>query len=150
MDLTDEILTCIDKSVLCWLATASAKNVPNVSPKEIFRSYQSEYVIIANIASPQSVANIEQNENVCVSLIDILVQKGFQLKGSAKIVKRTDLEFPEVNRLLSEMTGGQFPFATVTKIHVTQAKPIIAPRYLLFPDTSEQDQIASAKAAYGF
>ena len=149
MELTAEIKKCIDKSVLCWLATASQENIPNVSPKEIFNYYKTDKIIVANIASPQTVRNIKLNENVCVRFIDILVQKGFQVKGKAKIIEKTDSEFSAMKNILTEMTGGSFPFSTITKITVGEVKPIIAPIYILFPETTEKEQIESAKKAYG-
>ena len=139
----------MDKSVLCWLATVAPDNTPNVSPKEIFTYYQEEYIIIANIASPQSVKNIKQNPQVCISILDVLVQKGFQLKGTAELVKKQDSGFDEMELLLHTMTEGKFPFATIIKIAVQHAKPIIAPKYILYPETTEEEQIASAKKAYG-
>jgi len=150
MELTKEIREYIDKSVLCWLATVSLENIPNVSPKEIFTYYGRDEIIIAHIASPQTVRNIQQNENICISFIDILIQKGFQIKGKAVIIGKSDPEFPEREHVLTKMTGGMFPFATIIKITVGQAKPIIAPRYLLYPETTEQEQIESARAMYGF
>lgn len=150
MELTTEVRECINRCVLCWLATASADNVPNVSPKEIFSHYGAGQIIIANIASPQTVRNIRQNEHVCVSFIDILVQKGFQVKGTARIVEKTDSAFAEMEKVLTEMTGGNFPFATITAISVRQVKPIIAPRYLLYPETTETEQVENAKRRYGF
>ncbi|MEM9866500.1 MAG: pyridoxamine 5'-phosphate oxidase family protein [Bacteroidota bacterium] len=149
MELTNEIKASIDQSILCWLATVSDKNIPNVSPKEIFNYFGTDKIIIANIASPQSVKNINVNEKVCVSFIDVLVQKGFQVKGKAKIIKKTDAEFVEMEQVLLKMTGGNFPFRTITEILVEQVKPIIAPRYLLYPETTEQQQILNAKKAYG-
>ena len=53
--LTTEIKNYIDKSLLCWLATSSLENIPNVSPKEIFTYYKSNNIIVANISSPQTV-----------------------------------------------------------------------------------------------
>ncbi|WP_350288755.1 pyridoxamine 5'-phosphate oxidase family protein [uncultured Croceitalea sp.] len=149
MRLTIDVKECIDKSVLCWLATASSINVPNVSPKEIFKFYGINSIIVANIASPQTVKNIKQNENVCISFIDILVQKGFQIKGKAKIIEKKDLEFLNMEKELLEMTEGKFPFATITKITIENIKPIIAPKYILYPETTEKEQIASAKKVYG-
>jgi hypothetical protein len=149
MKLSKEIKRCIDKSVLCWLATTSRKNMPNVSPKEIFTHYNDDCIILANIASPQSVKNIKHNPKVCISFLDILVQKGYQVKGKAEIVKKTHAEYPEMENLLTQMTEGKFPFATITIITVDQVKPIIAPRYLLYPKTTEEEQIASARKAYG-
>jgi predicted pyridoxine 5'-phosphate oxidase superfamily flavin-nucleotide-binding protein len=148
MELSLEFRKYIKKSVLCWLATASAENIPNVSPKEIFNLYANDNIIVANIASPQTVRNIKQNENVCVSFIDILVQKGFQVYGKAKIVGQGDDGFTEMEKILTEMTGGDFPFPTITKISIEKVKPIFAPRYLIYPETKEIDQIESAKKAY--
>jgi len=149
MELNTKIKECINKSVLCWLATASSENVPNVSPKEIFNHFETNKIIIANIASPQTVKNIKQNKNVCISFIDILVQKGFQLKGKAKIIEKTDSEFTNMAKILVEMTGGLFPFSSITEVTIEKSKPIIAPKYILYPETTEKEQIESAKEVYG-
>ena len=149
MELTTEIKQYMDKSVLCWLATVSLDSIPNVSPKEIFTYYGAEHIIIANIASPQSVLNIKTNKNVCISFIDILIQKGFQIKGSAEIIKKTDLEFLEMEKVLLKMTEGKFPFITIIKVTIKQVKPIIAPKYVLYRETTEKEQIESAKKVYG-
>ena len=150
MELTKEIREAIDKSVLCWLATVSSDGIPNVSPKEIFKYYGRDNIIVANIASPQTMRNIKQNASVCISFIDILVQKGFQIKGKAEIIGKADPEFTEMEKILTEMTEGKFPFGTITKINIQQVKPIIAPKYVLYPETTEEEQIDSAKRAYGF
>ncbi|MBD1262413.1 pyridoxamine 5'-phosphate oxidase family protein [Maribacter polysiphoniae] len=150
MKLTTDITEYINRSVLCWLATVSAENIPNVSPKEIFNYYGADKIIIANIASPQTIKNIKQNENVCISFIDILVQKGFQLKGKARIIEKTNSDFLEMEKTLSKMTHGKFPFSSITEITIEQTKPIIAPKYILYPETTEKEQIESAKKAYGF
>jgi hypothetical protein len=150
MELTIEIKKYLERSVLCWLATVSSENEPNVSPKEIFNYYGTDKIIIANIASPRTVQNIEQNEKVCLSFIDILVQKGFQVKGKAKIIKKSSADFPEMESVLTKMTGGHFPFSTITEITVERVKPIIAPRYVFYPETTEAEQIENAKKVYGF
>ncbi len=149
MELTQEIKNSIETSVLCWLATTSRDGIPNVSPKEIFDYYGKDNLIIANIASPGSIKNIKENANVCISFIDILKQKGFQLKGKARIIDNTATEFDLINKSLKKMTKGLFPFKTITVIKIDSAKPIIAPRYTLYPDTKELDQIERAKKAYG-
>lgn len=149
MELTTDIKKYIHNSVLCWLATVSSEGVPNVSPKEIFNYYGKKHIIIANIASPQTIKNIKQNKNVCVSFIDILVQKGFQIKGKAEIIGKTDVEFNEMEKIFNKMIGGKFPFASITKISIETTKPIIAPRYILYPKTTKEEQILSAKKTYG-
>ncbi len=145
----DEIRSLAKKSVLCWLATASKDNVPNVSPKEVFTFYK-DSIIIANIASPQSVRNIKENSLVCLSFIDILVQKGYQIKGKAAILRKDSADFENMQKLLLDLTKGLFPFSSIIKITVDSYKPIIAPSYVLYPETTEAEQIESAKKAYGF
>jgi len=145
--LTKEIQKYINQSVLCWLATVDEEGIPNVSPKEIFDT-SNEKVIIANIASPNTVRNIKVNENVCVSFIDILVQKGYQLKGKARIVTDEESFYAEYKSKLLLLTKGNFPFSSITEITILKSKPFVAPRYLLYPDTTEDQQIKDAKIQY--
>jgi predicted pyridoxine 5'-phosphate oxidase superfamily flavin-nucleotide-binding protein len=148
--MTKAVISCLEQSVLCWLATASKENYPNVSPKEVFAVYENRSIIIANIASPQSVKNIRTNPKVCLSVIDILIQKGYQLKGNASIVSKNEDGFADMASCLLKLTGGKFPFSEIIRIEVHQSMPIVAPKYVLYPDTTEAAQIASAKKAYGF
>ena len=146
--ISSEIKESISASVLCWLATASENGIPNVSPKEIFTAYGEEYFLIANIMSPGSIKNIKANAQVAVSFVDILKQKGFQLKGSAQIISKRDESFEEFLRPLFELAGPKYPIQSVIKIKVENTKPIIAPNYILFPETTEEEQIQSAIQTY--
>ncbi len=147
--LADEVLSSINSCVLCWLATSSAGNVPNVSPKEAFAAFGDDTLLIANIASPQSAANVRENPKVCVAFVDVFVQKGFQVFGNASLVQKSDPEFQSLAAPLEDMTQGNFPFNTVFKVVATKVKPIIAPSYVLYPDTTEQQQVASSMKRYG-
>lgn len=148
MILTQEIKKSIQKSVLCWLASVSDEGLPNVSPKEVFTNFRETHLIVANIASPQSVRNIKENPQVCVSFIDIFVQKGFQLKGKANILKKSDEDYSKMEAELLKITEGKFPFSSIISIEVESVKPIIAPKYILYPDTMEAQQIESAIETY--
>lgn len=139
----------LENSVLCWLATASVSGQPNVSPKEIFCTYGEDHLLIANIASPGSERNIRENPAVCVSFIDILVQKGAQVKGVAEVVVEDDEAFADLAPGLVRLTGGKFPFRSIFRIRIESVKPIVAPRYRLFPETTEAEQVASARSVYG-
>lgn len=84
-----------DQFVLCWLATVSEKGVPNVSPKELFIFEREKQLLIANIASPQSVKNIRANPQVCVSGVNIWTQKGLQCKGKAVVIDPKNKKFEQ-------------------------------------------------------
>lgn len=91
--LSTQVTELANRSVLCWLATVDATGQPNVSPKEIFAVFDSEHLVIANIASPGSARNIESQALVCVSFIDIFVQKGFKVAGVARNVGAGEPDF---------------------------------------------------------
>ncbi|MDR2011971.1 MAG: pyridoxamine 5'-phosphate oxidase family protein [Rhodanobacter sp.] len=147
--MDDTVLQYIRQSVLCWLATVDGEGVPNVSPKELFCAHDDCTLVIANIASPQSRSNILIQSMVCVSFVDVFVQKGFKLKGRARVLQASDAQFPELARPLKEMTGERFPFSCVFAIDVRSVEPIVAPSYRLYPDTCEASQIQSAMRTYG-
>ncbi len=147
--ITQDVKDYIDKSVLCWLATADEDNAPNVSPKEIFAYYDETTLLIANIASPGSVKNIRTNPKVCVSFVEIFIQKGYKLKGTAKIITDGDTSFSQKVKYLTGLFTDRFHIKEIIEVIVTNIAPIRAPSYLFFSDTTESGQIESAMRTYG-
>ena len=147
--ITKDVEKCIDESVLCWLATTSGDGMPNVSPKEVFAKGNGDTLVIAHIASPKSYQNLQTNSKACVSFINIFVQKGYKLSREIRLVKKSDVQFSEVAKPLVALTKGKFPISAVMELTVKQVDPIIAPKYKLFPDTTEAMQIESAMETYG-
>ena len=146
--IDSEVASMAKSCVLCWLATSNSDLQPNVSPKEVFAAVN-DRVIIANIKSPQSTRNLKANPQVCVAFVDVFLQKGFQVHGTARLLNREDSKFEEYHKTLAEIAGPEFPFATIIEVTPKNVKPIIAPRYVLFPDTTEEEQIESAMKGYG-
>lgn len=148
--LSPEVRRSAARSVLCWLATVDDQGQPNVSPKEIFDVFDSEHLVVANIASPRSVRNIEAQPLVCVSFIDVFVQKGFKVLGAARNVSRQHTEFAAWSAPLVAKAGPRFPLHSVMVVRATSVEAIVAPSYRLYPqETSEASQVASALRAYG-
>ncbi|MBO6524787.1 MAG: pyridoxamine 5'-phosphate oxidase family protein [Balneolaceae bacterium] len=147
--ISETVKEYIDSSVLCWLATSSASNHPNVSPKEVFTWFDNETLIIANIASPGSATNVLKNPNVAVSFVDVFAQKGYQLKGKCKLVERSDSDFNKLATPLEQITKGLYPFDSIFRTEVKEVKEIKAPGYFAFPDKTEADMIDEALKMYG-
>ncbi len=147
--LTPDVLHYIDQSALCWLATADAHGAPNVSPKEVFAIFGEHSLVIANIASPVSVRNIQANNRVCVSFIDVFVQKGYKLHGTAEIVTPADPRYDDMLVPLTKITKGCFSIHSIIAMHVTTVAPIIAPSYHLVPGTTEASQVSAAMRPCG-
>lgn len=136
--------------VLCWLATVDEQGQPNVSPKEVFAVLDEQHLVIAHIASPQSVRNIQHNPKVCISMIDVFVQKGWKLQGHAQYVGASDAAFQTYAQPLKALAGEKFKIQGVMLVSVEKAQRILALSYRFYPDsTTEASQIASAMMAYG-
>ncbi len=147
--LSAAVRDCLRRSVLGWLATVDADSQPNVSPKEVFAALDGEQIAIANIASPRSAANVNAQPRVCFSFVDVFVQKGYKLAGTAREILPTADEFATVAEPLLAMTQGRFPIRSVLLVQVVRVEVIQAPSYWLYPETTEAGQIASAMRTYG-
>lgn len=138
----------INQSVLCWLATSDEDNFPNVSPKEMFSFVEKDKLLIANIASPNSIQNIKVNNKVCVSFVDVFVQKGFKIKGIARIIDGNDVDFETKLDIIKSLFTDKFPIHELIEIEAYKIESIKAPSYFMFPDITEQEQIESAMKTY--
>ncbi|MFM7507876.1 MAG: pyridoxamine 5'-phosphate oxidase family protein [Rubrivivax sp.] len=148
--LSAQVQEAAKRSVLCWLATVDTSGQPNVSPKEVFTVFDSTHLVVANIASPTTVRNVRLNNRVCVSFIDVFVQKGFKVNGIARNIGKHEPGFSHWAAQLEVMAGPRFPIHSVLVIEATAVEPIVAPSYRLHAaETSEQTQVASAMRTYG-
>jgi predicted pyridoxine 5'-phosphate oxidase superfamily flavin-nucleotide-binding protein len=148
--LTEPIRETARRSVLCWLATVDAEGQPNVSPKEVWTIADEQHVVVAHIASPISARNIAQHPLVCLSFVDVFVQKGFKLLGRAREVLADDPEFATWAKPLLAMVGQRFTIQSVLVIQVQSVAAIVAPSYRFYPhETTEASQVASARRQYG-
>lgn len=147
--LNDAVQEAAHRSVFCWLATVDAQGQPNVSPKEVWAIPDDQHVVIAHIASPVSARNIDQHPQVCLSFVDVFVQKGFKLVGTAREVRADNAEFATWAKPLLAMVGERFTIHSVLVVHVKSVAAILAPSYRFYPnETTEASQVASGMRTY--
>lgn len=148
--LTSQIRSAAQESVLCWLASVDPDGQPNVTPKEAFALLDDDHVVVANIASPGSAKNIRYNPLVCLSFIDIFVQKGFKIKGVAVEYISSDEGYDNWLSPLRGIVGQRFPVNSIFVIQATSVEPIVAPSYWLYPETTTREsQVENALITYG-
>lgn len=94
--------------------------------------------------------NVAANSAVCVSFVDVFVQKGFKVKGRATVARPGEAEYAWWAAPLEEMTRGRFPIRSVIVVEVSAVAPIVAPSYRLYPgETKEGSQVEAAMIRYG-
>lgn len=146
--LTSDVLRMLESTVLCWLATVSVDGSPNVSPKEAFVYDGEGKILVAHIASPVSVQNIRETGKACASFLDVFVQKGFKIDCNARIVREGDEGYSDQLGKLHDTIGHQFPIQAVIELSPIKVSEIIAPSYVLFPETKELDMIKASLTTY--
>ena len=114
--INSEIEKSIDNSVLSWLATTSEDGFPNVSPKEAFVYDGESKILVANIASPTTVRNLKRDPRVCISFVNVFIQKGHKIKGQAKIIMPGDSGYETRLRKLTDAIGTAFPIISIIEI----------------------------------
>lgn len=135
--------------MLCWLATRDSEGWPSVSPKEIFALQGDDRIVIADIASGNSVRNLRADPRVCVSFVDIFRQKGFKVYGRAEIHPAATPEACRLGADLFERAGSDYPVRHVIAVTAERVARVKAPSYTLYPDTTEAEMVAQAHATYG-
>ncbi|MFM7403785.1 MAG: pyridoxamine 5'-phosphate oxidase family protein [Erythrobacter sp.] len=147
--INDAVREDIRNSVLCWLATVDEDGQPNVSPKEIFTDHGDNVILIADIASPVSVRNIQRQPLVCVSFVDVFRQRGFKIAGCARLIPPEHPEFAFAGARLQALAGEDFKVRQAIYVTATRISRIWAPSYALFPDRTIEEQQARSYATYG-
>jgi uncharacterized protein len=73
------------KGRLGWVSTASAAGVPNAVPKGSVRVLDDSHILFADLFSQKTRANLMENPNVGVTVIDLETAQGYQIKGTAEL-----------------------------------------------------------------
>ena len=87
---------------------------------------------------------------VCIGFIDVFVQKGYKLKGIARVVPPLEADFVDLVKPLETMVLGRFTIQGVISVRVASVEPVLAPSYQFYGhEVTEATQIAAAMKSYG-
>ena len=117
----------VEEQRLGFVATVCADGTPNLSPKGTTRVWDADHLVFANIRSPGTLANLRQNANVEVNVVDPFVRKGYRFKGVASIVESGPL-YDEVIAFYKER-GVANGIREVVMVRVQTAQAIDSPAY---------------------
>jgi hypothetical protein len=125
--LTVDMKRVVEQQRLGFVATVCPDGTPNLSPKGTTAVWDDDHLIFANIRSPGTLANLRQNANVEVNVVDPFVRKGYRFKGVASILESGAL----YDKVLAfyRGRGSQFAIREIVMIQVQTAQPIDSPAY---------------------
>src|SRR5215831_11014276 len=84
--LTDDMKRVVREQSLAFVATVCPDGTPYVSPKGTITVWDDDHLIFADIASPNTIANLRQNAAVELNVVDPIVRKGYRFKGRASVI----------------------------------------------------------------
>ena len=108
----------IPQEQVIMLGTASASGVPNISPIGTFITAKNR-IILGNLHMSKTLANIQENPQVTILVMN--TDKGYclQFKGTAEIKTNSD-EHKLINELVEERLGDTAQAKNVVVITITE------------------------------
>ena len=116
--LTNEAKLAIGIQRPSLVATASKTGKPNISIKGLLHVLDDEHVIIADIASPQMVANIRENGQVAIVCLDVPGRKGCLVYGKGDVLESGD----ELDRVTAGFRKSNIKVVNVVRVTVEEVE----------------------------
>ena len=133
--ITQEIKDFLDLHKLGYVATVDPDGKPNISPKGTIIGWTSNALAFADIRSPDTIQNLENNPHIEINVIDPLLRKGFLFRGKARILKDSSLYEEILEHYRSK--GIKSPINSIVLVDVSHVSEVTSPLYDL--GVSEQE-----------
>jgi hypothetical protein len=118
----------VEEQRLGFVATVCPDGTPNLSPKGTTAVWDDDHLVFANIRSAGTLANLRQNPNVEVNIVDPFVRKGYRFKGVADILVSGALYDKAIE--FYKRRGSRIDMireVVVVRVHIAQ--PLDSPAY---------------------
>ena len=125
--ITPEIKNFLKIQKLGYVATVSSDGLPNISPKGTIIAWSSEILAFADIRSPDTVKNLQNNSNVEINVIDPLLRKGYLFKGVARLIN-SGLQYDEILQYYRD-NGITSPINAIILVDVSYVSDVTSPLY---------------------
>ena len=93
--ISEEIKNFVNSQKLGYVATVSKDGTPNLSPKGTIIVMSESTLAFADIRSPQTIQNLQDNPSVEINVVDPFQRLGYRFKGEGKIINE-GLEFDKI------------------------------------------------------
>ena len=125
--ITEKIKNFVNFQKLGYVATISADNTPNLSPKGTIIVLDESSLAFADIHSPQTVENLKHNPSIEINVVDPFSRRGYRFKGIAEIISTGD-KFDKIISYYKE-TGVKSSIKTIIVVKIKKLSEILSPLY---------------------
>ena len=125
--ISEEIKNFVNSQKLGYVATVSKDGTPNLSPKGTIVVMNESTLAFADIRSPQTIQNLQDNPSVEINVVDPFQRLGYRFKGEGKIIN----EGSEFDKILDyyENAGIKSKINSVVVVDVKSMSEVTSPSY---------------------
>ena len=127
ISIPDNIKNFVNFQKLGYVATISKDGTPNLSPKGTIAVIDKSTLVFADIRSPQTIQNLQDNPSVEINVVDPFQRLGYRFKGEGKIIS----EGSEFDKILDyyENAGIKSKINSVVVVDVKSMSEVTSPSY---------------------
>jgi|TARA_B100000929_G_scaffold225276_1_gene181603 hypothetical protein len=125
--ISEEIKNFVNSQKLGYVATVSKDGTPNLSPKGTIVVMNRSTLVFADIRSPQTIENLQDNHSVEINVVDPFQRLGYRFKGDGKIIN----EGSEFDKILDyyRNIGVKSKINSVVVVDVKSMSEVTSPSY---------------------
>ena len=125
--IPNNIKNFVNFQKLGYVATISKDETPNLSPKGTIAVIDESTLVFADIRSPQTMQNLQENPSVEINVVDPFQRTGYRFKGDGKIINNGS-EFEKILEYYVK-TGVKSKINAVVIVDVKSMSEITSPSY---------------------
>lgn len=137
MTLSPEMIQFVRRQRLGYVATVNPDGTPNLSPKGTLTALDENYLLFANIASPNTLRNVQAGSAVEVNVLDIFARRGYRFRCTANVVtvqQQTAFESLFKFYLELDLNLSQYDFAAFILLKIESWSEVWSPAYNIGSD----------------
>ena len=144
INISDDIKNFVNSQKLGYVATVSKDGTPNLSPKGTIIVMDESTLVFADIRSPKTMENLQENTSVEINVVDPFKRLGYRFKGDGKIVN----EGTEFDKILEHYKnlGVKSKINSVVVVDVKIMSEVTSPSYDL--GATEDELVSKWKKYY--
>ena len=127
ISIPKDIKNFVNFQKLGYDATISNDGTPNLSPKGTIVVIDESTMVFADIRSPQTMQNLQENPSIEINVVDPFQRSGYRFKGDGKIIN----DGSEFDKILDYYTkaGVKSKINSVVLVDVKSMSEVTSPSY---------------------